>query len=75
MGLTLTWFLIFPDTGLAGRIRGGVLSSEVQMVDKGQMTRVIESLAKSGLYPGGLFSQCVLSDHLHENPLWECVKM
>lgn len=72
LGLTLTWLFIFPDTGLSGRIRGRVLSSEAGMVDKGQMTRVTESPAKSGLYLGGFPSPTVLSDHLHQNPLWVC---
>lgn len=54
LGLILTWLLIFPDAGLAGRARGGVPSH----VDKGQWTRVTESHAKSGLYSGG----CSLSN-------------
>lgn len=61
LGLTLTWLFIFPDTGLSGRIRGSVLSSEAGMVDKGQMTRVTESPAKSGLYLGGFpLSNCAV---------------
>lgn len=45
LSLTLTRLFIFPDASLAGRIRGGVLSSEARMVDKGQRTRVTESQA------------------------------
>lgn len=75
LGLILTWLFIFPDTGLASRIWGEVLSSEAKMVDKGQMTRGTESHAKSRLYPEASFSHFVLSDHLHENSLWERVKM
>lgn len=75
LGLILTWLFIFPDTGLAGRIWGGVLSSEARMVDQGQMTRGTESHAKSRLYLEASFSQFAPSDHLHENSLWEHVKM
>lgn len=46
LGLTLTRLFIFPDSSLAGRIRGGVLSSEARMVDKGQRTKVTEREAK-----------------------------
>lgn len=75
LGLILTWLFIFPDAGLAGRIWGGVLSSEARMVDQGQMTRGTESHTKSRLYPEAFFSQFMLSGHLHENSLWERVKM
>lgn len=58
LSLTLTWLFIFPDESLAGRIRGGVLSSEARMVDKGQRTRVTESQAKKmDLIPEASFSQ------------------
>ena len=73
MGLTLTWLFIFPEAGLAGRIRGGVLSREARVVDKGQKTRVTDSHAKNGLYLGGpLFSICAVRPPTSESLVGTC---
>lgn len=68
-GLDFNMAFYFPDSGLAGRMRGGVLSSEAGMVDKGQLTRVTESHARSNFIWEASLSQILLSDHLHQNPL------